>query len=148
MGFSVSGSAAIIFASLFIAFGMWYTASANSFERVTEAQQVRTDGVLETQNTGLEVAAADYNRSGEGDLVVVANNTGTAQLSVSDTDLLVDGRYARNWTASAVEGNSGTDLWLAGEQVTVTVAVETAPERVKVVTDTGVSDTLEVTDRT
>jgi flagellar protein FlaF len=149
VGFSVSGSAAIVFASLFIAFGMWYTASANSFERVTEAQQDRTDGVLETRNTGVAVSAADYNQSGDGTLVVAVDNTGTAQLSVSETDLLVDGSYTHNWNSS-VAGNPDTDLWLAGEQLTITVRVGngTAPDRIKVVTETGVADSLEVTDRT
>jgi flagellar protein FlaF len=144
MGFSVSGSAAIIFASLFIAFGMWYTAGANSFERVTEAKQDRTDTVLETRNSNVEVVNATYNASGQETLTVEANNTGSAQLSVSETDLLVDGRYEDGWDGSSVGADPGTDLWLAGEHLTINVSLSTEPSRVKLVADTGVADTREV----
>ncbi len=147
MGFSVSGATAIIFASMFIAFGMWYSAGMNSFERVTDAQDDRTDTVLETHNTHVEVVSAEYNASGNDELSVQVNNTGATQLSVSDTDLLVDGTYRESWNTSTVDDNAGTDLWLAGERLTINVSVATTPERAKVVTDTGVSDTSDVEDR-
>ena len=141
MGFSVSGSAAIIFASMFIAFGMWYTASANSFEQVTEAQNDRADSVLEMSNSAVEINSTTYS---SGNLTVEVNNTGAAQLSVSDTDLLVDGRYEGRWNESVVADDADTDLWLAGEQLTITVELPEQPDRVKIVTETGVSDTAEV----
>ena len=141
MGFSVSGSAAIIFASMFIAFGMWYTASANSFEQVTEAQNDRADTVLETSNSAVEINSTEYS---SGNLTVEVNNTGATQLSVSETDLLVDGRYEGRWNESVVAGDADTDLWLTGEQLTITVELPAQPDRVKVVTETGVSDTAEV----
>lgn len=141
MGFSVSGAAAIIFASMFIAFGMWYTASANSFEQVTEAQDDRADTVLESSNSDIEINATEYS---SGDLIVEVDNTGAAQLSLSDTDLIVDGRYEGRWNESVVAGDSDTDLWLAGERLTITVELPEQPGRIKVVTETGVSDTAEV----
>jgi len=141
MGFSVSGAAAIIFASLFIAFGMWYSAGMNSFERVTEAQNDRTDTVLDTRNTDVEIVAAEYNASGTDELSVRIDNTGAAQLSVSETDLLVDGSYEDEWVSSTVDGNPDTDLWLAGEQLVINVSLAAAPERVKVVSETAVADT-------
>ncbi|PSQ33255.1 flagellin [Halobacteriales archaeon SW_10_68_16] len=143
MGFSVSGAAAIIFASLFIAFGMWYSAGMNSFERVTEAQNDRTDTVLETSNTDIEIVSTTYAAS-EDNLTVRVNNTGTAQLSVSDTDLIVDGEYRTDWAESSVAGDRETDLWLAGEQLKINVSASSQPDRVKVVADTGVADTAEV----
>lgn len=141
MGFSVSGAAAIIFVSLFIGFGMWYSAGMNSFERVTDARNDRTDAVLETQNTDVEIVSAEYNRSGTDTLVVTVDNAGAAQLSVSETDLLVDGQYVDGWDESSVEGNRETDLWLAGERLTINVTRAEAPGRVKVVADTAVADT-------
>jgi flagellar protein FlaF len=146
MGFSVSGAAAIIFVGLFIAFGTWYTASANSFEQVTEAQQDRTDTVLETQNSHVEIASAEHNPNGNGNLVVIVTNSGATQLSVADTDLLADGEYVTGWADDAiVDGpNPDSDLWLAGDQLNITVS-RSAPERVKVVAATGVADTSEVT---
>jgi flagellar protein FlaF len=142
MGFSVSGAAAIIFASMLVAFGMWFTATANSFDQVSESRELRTDGVLESSNTAVEIVSATYNKSGNGRLVVDVNNTGAAGLSLNATDLLIDGAFVEGWQPDAtVDGNGGTDLWLAGEQLTVTRDPATAPDRVKIVTPSGVADT-------
>jgi flagellar protein FlaF len=142
MGFSVSGAAAIIFASMLVAFGMWFTATANSFDQVSESRELRTDGVLESSNTAVEIVSATYNESGNGRLVVDVNNTGAAGLSLNATDLLIDGAFVEGWQPDAtVDGNGGTDLWLAGEQLTVTRDPATAPDRVKIVTPSGVADT-------
>jgi flagellar protein FlaF len=142
MGFSVSGAAAIIFASMLVAFGMWFTATANSFDQVSESRELRTDGVLESSNTAVEIVSATYNESGNGRLVVDVNNTGAAGLSLNATDLLIDGAFVEGWQPDAtVDGNGGTDLWLAGEQLTVTRDPAPAPDRVKIVTPSGVADT-------
>jgi flagellar protein FlaF len=142
MGFSVSGAAAIIFASMLVAFGMWFTATANSFDQVSESRELRTDGVLESSNTAVEIVSATYNKSGNGRLVVEVNNTGAAGLSLNATDLLIDGAFVEGWQPDAtVDGNGGTDLWLAGEQLTVTRDPATAPDRVKIITPSGVADT-------
>jgi len=145
MGFSVSGAAAIIFASLFVAFGMWFTATANSFDRVGEAQELRTEGTIESGNTAVEIVSATYNESGNQQLVVAVNNTGAAGLSLNATDLLVDGAFVDGWQpGAAVDGDTGTDLWLAGEQLTITRDPAGAPARVKVVTESGIADTATV----
>jgi flagellar protein FlaF len=144
MGFSVSGSAAIIFASMFIAFGMWYTATANSFERVSEAETAGADSALTDRNTHVEITSAEF---ANGTLTITVNNTGAEQLSLSDTDLLVDGRIVGDWQAdnATVEGYGDTDLWMAGEELTITLSRSSQPARVKIVTETGVADTAEVT---
>lgn len=143
MGFSVSGAAVIIFAAFLVAFGMWSTATANGFERVSEAEADRTDGLLEGQNTAIEITSATWNGS---DLTVDVENTGPAQLRLSTTDLLIDGRYESDWESGAtVAGDGDTDLWLTGETATITVALDSEPDRVKVVTESGVADTSGVT---
>jgi flagellar protein FlaF len=143
MGFSVSGAAAIVFATAFIAFGMWFTASANSFERVTEAKADRTDSVLATTNSDVEISNATYNGS---HLVVDVTNDGAEQLSVANADLLVDGAYRTDWRANAtVAGDADTRLWMGAEQLTATVPLADRPGRLKVVAGTGVADTAEVT---
>lgn len=145
MGFSVSGSAAIIFVGMFIAFGMWYTAAADSFERVSDAEADRTDAAIEQRNTHVAVAGASYDADAE-QLTVQVDNTGASQLRLSTTDLVVDGAYEANWQSNAtVAGASDTDLWLSGERLTITVAATSQPDRVKVVTETGVADTAGVT---
>lgn len=143
MGFSVSGAAAIIFASLFIAFGMWSTATANTFERVNEAEADRTDGLLEQQNTELAITTASWDDVDT--LTIDVENRGAAQLRLSETDLLVDGRYVTDWQGNAsIAGDDGTDLWLAGETATITLTLDSEPGRVKVVAAAGVSATAGV----
>lgn len=144
VGFSVSGAAAIIFASMFIAFGVWFTAASSSFDHVTEAQDLRTDAVVETKNTAVVVTEATYDDE-EDQLRIVAQNTGSATLSLEATDLLVDGEYVSGWEAdAAVEENTGTDLWIAEEELVVTVTVSAQPSRVKLVTQSGLAETAEV----
>lgn len=146
MGFSVSGAAAIIFASMFIAFGMWFTATSNSFDRVVDAQDLQTEGTLETSNTDISIVSATYNESGEQRLVVTATNEGTTELSLAAANLLIDGVYVEDWQADAtVENDADTDLWLSGEQLVIDVERDQAPDRVKLVTQSGVATTAEVT---
>jgi flagellar protein FlaF len=145
MGFSVSGAAAIIFVSMFIAFGMWFTAASNGFDRVTDAQDGQSDTVLETSNTAIQVESAEYNQSDEV-LTITAQNTGTTELSLAATDLLEDGAFVADWEGNAtVEGDATTDLWLSGEQLVIELNRPSAPSRVKLVTASSVSDTLGVT---
>jgi len=141
VGFSVSGAAALVFAAALIAFGAWHTAAANSFERVQAAEDDRADAALETANAAVEVTGAESDGS---TLTVTAENTGAAQLRLSHTDLLVDGRYVDGWRDGAtVDGDADTDLWLAGE--TLELSVDGDADRVKLVTTNGVADTAEVT---
>lgn len=145
MGFSISGAAAIIFASAFVAFGMWYSAAATSFERVSEAQQVETDRVLETRNAAISVWNATYNATTES-LHVRVNNTGATQFRLDDVQLLVDGRFATGWLPNAtVAGQGATELWFGAETLSLNHTVGTAPDRVKVIAGLGAADTAEVT---
>ncbi|MCU4717147.1 flagellin [Halapricum hydrolyticum] len=142
MGFSVSGSAAIVFVGLFIAFGTFYTASTNTVEEMTDANDDWQDRQLAQQNTEIEIVAAVYDNETER-LVVEVNNTGATVLSVNDTDLLVDNEYR---TASRdVDGDAGTDIWAPGQRLTYSVSAASQPDRVKVATETGVAATEVVT---
>jgi flagellar protein FlaF len=144
MGFSVSGAAAIIFLSLFIAFGTLYTATDNSFERVIDAQDDRTEQTLETKNTALNVTSANYNASAD-ELTITANNTGATTLSLNETTILIDNAFQKGWETNAtVDGNSETDLWLPGETLTVTISFTSQPGQVQVVTEIGVAGMAEV----
>ncbi|WP_226022094.1 flagellin [Halomicrobium salinisoli] len=139
MGFSVSGSAAIVFVGLFVAFGMFYTATANGFENVHEAQDDRTDRTIVAQNTAIDLTLAEYNSTAE-ELTVRANNTGATELTVGDVDLLADNRYLSAY-ATEVDGDPDTDLWLPQERLTINASLGTDPGRVKLVTGPGVAAT-------
>jgi flagellar protein FlaF len=140
MGFSVSGAAAVIFATMFVTFGMWYTASANSFDRVSEAESAQSDTVLETRNTEIGNVNVTYNNTTDV-LTVRVDNIGASQLTVAETDLLVDGQYRTGWADAATVAGTDTRLWLAGETLTMTVSAPSEPARVKIATANGVSTT-------
>ena len=141
MGFSVSGSAAIIFVAAFIGFGMFYSATANGFEQVTDAREDQQDRLLEQQNTGISIISATWNSDGNDELVVAVNNTGSTTLSVSDTDLLVDNDYQAGFETT-VDGDGSTDVWAPGTQLTITVtSLDSRPDRVKVIAENGIADT-------
>jgi len=146
MGFSVSGSAAILFIAAFVSVGILYSAAFNGFEQVQDATEARDERVIETKNTAIEVANVSYNdSSGNGKLTVNVTNNGSTTLSVSGTDLVTDGTYVSQDAyidaETSVEGNTETDLWQPGETYSLTVYQEPKPDRIKVVTENGVAAT-------
>lgn len=141
MGFSVSGATAILFLGMIVSFGIAYSAASNSFERVSDAYDDETERMLDQQNTEIEIANVTWNASGNEYLNVSVQNTGSTSLSVEDTDLLVDNVYQESYVERTVDGDPDTDLWLPGETLNYTVSVDSEPDRVKVITETGVSAT-------
>lgn len=139
MGFSVSGSFAIIVLASFIAFGMVYPAAANGFERVTDAVGATHDDDLERQNTAIEIVQVDYQA---GQLDVNVTNNGSSTLSINDTDLVVDNVYyaPEELDVHRVVGNPDSELWLPGETLFFRASIPDAPNRTKVVTEYGVAD--------
>src|SRR6056297_3044647 len=92
MGFSVSGSAAILFIAAFVSVGILYSAAFNGFEQVQDANDARNERVLEAKNTAIEISNVTYNGTDETMTVNVTNN-GSTTLSVSGTDLVSNGSY-------------------------------------------------------
>lgn len=140
MGFSVSGSFAILVLASLIAFGMLHSAGTNSFERVTDATKDAYEDDLDRRNTAIDVVRAEY---GSGQLDVDVTNNGTTALAVNDTDLLVDNVYQRSDDTDVqveVVDNPDSGLWLPGQTLSFQVGMVDAPGRVKVVTEYGVAD--------
>jgi len=141
MGFSVSGSAAIVFIAAFVSVGILYSGAYNGYEDVTAAQENQADRALDQRNTDIMIATTSHNDS-NGNLTVEVLNQGSTTLTVSETDVVVDGVYQASWASSNVSGTSGTDIWAPGETLNVTLSGFTQqPQRVKVVSGTGVSAT-------
>ena len=138
MGFSVSGSAAIIFIAAFVSVGVLYSAAYNGYERVQDADDQQAERVLERRNTAVDVTSASYDATDE-ELTVNVTNEGSTSLSVNGTDLLVNGSFVprSDYVSWNVEGRTNTSLWLPGETYTVVVNASTQPDRVKVVTSSG-----------
>jgi len=142
VGFSVSGSAAIISIGVLVAFGVMFPAVIDSSHQVSDAQSTQSERILEQQNTEIRINQSTY---GSGNLTVEVVNEGTVALDVDETDLIVDGAYLTpdNTTVyqslDKTNGDTGTNVWLAGEVLELTVETD-EPDRIKVVTETGVSD--------
>lgn len=156
MGFSVSGSTAIVFVGVLISVSMFYTAASNGFERVEDSQRTATEDSLEQHNTDINVT--DVTLSLTGNLTVEVNNTGSTALEVENVDLLVDNHYQQADSVTLLDdgevvatltslldgssGSDGTDLWLPGETLKITVDLGlSSPDRVKVVVGPGVTET-------
>ena len=139
MGFSVSGATAVLLLGLFIATGTMATAVANGYGQVADAEQDRADRILSQQETAIEITAVDVDSN-----TITITNTGAQELRVSETTLLVNGtpQSATNTTAA---GDSKTDLWLPGEELTIEPASAnlTTTDRIKIVTEFGVAATTE-----
>ena len=156
MGFSVSGSFAIIAVGTFIAVGVFYGAASNGAELVTESQSDAFDNRLEQQNTAINITRAEYDTSLVTDtLIIEVKNTGSTALEVNDTDYIVDNELithedVRDQGSESVDGDSDTQLWLPGEtlriEITSTIFEDiTNPDRVRIVTGPGVADSKGVT---
>lgn len=152
MGFSVSGATALLFVAFLISFGTFYTATMGAVEQVQEAQVDTQDNSLATLNTEISILSAEYSGN-DGELTVVANNTGAEPLQPTELSLLVDGEYTAFGQANISINDSPEDeLWAPQQQLTITVGDNDLPitptggETVKLVTENAVADTAQITE--
>ncbi|MFB6164984.1 MAG: hypothetical protein ABEJ31_07480 [Haloarculaceae archaeon] len=146
MGFSVSGSFALLTIATVLALGGFYATTANVVERVTGATQAQQTHLRAAQETAIAVGNVTANPTCGVRFNVT--NVGDRRLSLNDTDLLVDGVYRTGWQAGAtVDGDAATDLWLPGQRlsINVTTGLDAARDRLKLVTGPGVARIAYVT---
>ncbi|MFB6251135.1 MAG: fla cluster protein FlaF [Halobellus sp.] len=137
MGFGVSGSTAIIFLGILIASGTFYTAAAGNVEQISEARDGESEELLDRRNTAIDVTSVLYDES-SSNLSIEVNNTGTTTLSVEGTSLLVNNSHVFPDTTS-VDGDFQTDVWAAGQTLTLNVTNTSPPEDVKLVAENGIA---------
>jgi len=141
MGFSVSASTAIIFAGLFLAVGILYPAVSNGYELVQDAEVDRDDAQLDMRNSAINITELN------GDRINVTNEGSTA-LDAENVDLVINGEYQpRGDYNPAVDGDSGTSLWLPGETLEIAEngdVIFSPGDQVRLVTDHGLSVTGEI----
>ncbi len=145
MGFSVSGSAAIVFVGVVVAAGIAIPSIVGSFGSMAGAQGAQTDRGVEALNTDIVIETTTYDDT-EEELEVQLQNAGSTTLSVDDTSVLVDGSIPPSGDVTIeVEDDVGAELWLPAETLNVTVEnVGSEPERVKIVTENGIAETTEI----
>ncbi len=141
MGFSVSGSYLIVGLAVLVALAGLYGAVSNGAERTAEALDDRGARAADRAGTAFAVGSVRYDGS---TLSVEVENTGSTTLAVSRTDAFVDGRYFAVETLNyTVDGDPDTDLLGPGETLALSLDVA-APDRLKLVTGTGVAVTVPV----
>ena len=143
MGFSVSGSLVVVLLGLFIALSVYYGSVSNAMERVNDArlaQHEHSDGI---HDADLNVTSLSVVTSPSCGVELEVNNTGSTELAINDTDVLVDNDFqgVDDWDSYNVDGDTDTEVWLPGEQLEITISRSSDPTRVKVVTGPGLSDT-------
>jgi flagellar protein FlaF len=149
MGFSTSGSLLVIFIAMFAALGTVYTSTSNTTEQLSDARDDQAEQQSAILHTSINVTNATWD-DGSNQLTVSVNNTGSTDLSVNATDLLVNGIYIENWEANANVEGQDRDLWAPGEELViedstnVDSAVSTTPEQVVVVTEAGIAARADV----
>lgn len=143
MGFSVSGSAAIVFVGVLLAGSILYPTISNSFDQINTAQSEYNQDVRAMRDTDITIRTASYNKTNDT-LSIVVENTGTTSLTVNNTDVLVDNNYTATYANQSVEGVSDANLWLEGENLRIEIETKDTPNRVKIATRFGVQATAEV----
>jgi flagellar protein FlaF len=141
MGFSVSGSTALIFVGLLIALSTLIPATLNAYDEIQEAEKEQFDKKIEASNTAVKITSVQ-NKSTT--VVVKAKNTGTHPLDVEDVDLLIKNTYV-SFSHDVVEADSSTMIWASKETINMTVQKSefdgVDPVRAKVIVEYGKSDT-------
>ena len=132
MGFSVSGSAAIIFIGLVVAAGIAVPPVVGSFGSLAGAQGEQVDRGIDALHPEFEIEAATYDDD-EDESTINVRNSGSTTLSGEKTSVLVDGEIK---TGAIDDG-----LWVPGE--TRTIEIDGKPDRVKIVAENGIAETVQ-----
>lgn len=142
MGLSVSGSLAVIIIATFLMFGAIYPAASNVSERINEARSDIGEIHSGQGDTGINITDINYEPSTKQANLTV-ENTGTTVLHVDATSILVDNEYQTgdHIVLTVVDGDSSTNLWHPGEQLTITTEPsEVNPTAAIVISEYDVAD--------
>lgn len=135
MGFSVSGSAAVIFLGIFIAFGTLFVVVSDGHSVIVDAHQDQNERELAQANTEITVDIVEDAPT----TAVEITNTGSTTLSISETTIMIDGIVEPSPTIVEPED---TDLLVPGE--TLVLEVTTMEDNIIVITEHGVTERAEV----
>jgi flagellar protein FlaF len=143
VGFSVSGSAAIIFVGVMVAAGIAVPSLVGSMGALADSQGEQVDRGIDALNTEFNITSATYNSS-ISTLTLKVKNTGSTTLGVNGTSVLVGGEIPDNGDVTTeVEGDSSAGLWLPGDTLTITVNPADSKGRVKIAAENGIAETTE-----
>lgn len=131
----------VILLGMFVAFAMAYPVAITSFDQISSAHGYQQDAIESWQNADIDLEEASYDPDDEV-LTVRISNTGSEELTIRTTHLLVDGDLVPEMNRS-IDGAPNATVWLPGETLELIVERDDEPTRVKVVTELGLSAVTE-----
>lgn len=146
---SIIGTAAIVLI-LLITLGIFAASLENSYDQISTVKAERNVQMVNKIQTDVEIDNVAYVSSENENLWVVLRNTGSTELDKLKTNLIVDGTLVpeENIKYRMVDGDIDTDIWLPEENMVIETEniksiFGTSVDRVKVVTELGISDYME-----
>lgn len=150
MGFSVSGAVALLAIGLIVTAGMVYGTAFDELGTFASIREENGDDLLRRQNTAINITNISLTEDVSQELATVTvdvENEGSVALSVNGTDILIDNEYIQQNSSDVlieVEGDSSRDTWEPGEtlhiEVTKAKYFTSNPDRIKIITETGVAE--------
>lgn len=150
MGFSVSGAVALVTIGLIVTAGMVYGTAFDEMSEFASIRQETGDDLLRRQNTEIDITDISLTEDLANELATVivdVENNGSVALSMNGTDILIDNEYIQQDSSDVlieIEGDSSRETWEPGEtlhiEVTKSKYLTDNPDRVKIITETGVAD--------
>lgn len=139
MGFSVTATHVIFLVSML---GVGAAASAaywTSQQTLDEGERTRDALAEERAWTNLSVTSTSYDSPAQRYTVDV-KNVGSTNLRVSEVTFLLDGAVTTAIESTSVDGDTTTDLWLAGETLVIQFnPISSQPTYFRLVTGNGAS---------
>lgn len=127
----------VILIGLFVAVAMAFPAAMTSLESISDAHGYQQDQIEALHNADIELVDATYDEETET-LTVNVTNSGSEDLTVQATHLLVDGAFA-DPVNRTIESHQNATTWLPGETLELAVEDIDEPDRIKVVAELGLT---------
>jgi archaellum component FlaF (FlaF/FlaG flagellin family) len=116
MGFSVSATMAIFFASFLILFSILYASVNDAFDSVSESLDHKYEDLQDRAQTELEFLTLAYDRE-QNTLEITVRNSGSVVLGTNYTELLINGTLVGSIDRTI--GGAYTGYWLPTEVLTI-----------------------------
>ncbi|GAB7019364.1 flagellin [Halostagnicola bangensis] len=157
MGFSTSAAVAVMLIGFLLAAGVLFPAVFAAGSDTGSAFSAQADQTRDQINTAIDISTFSEI---DGEPTVVASNDGTTTIDVMKVDVLVNGVYVHydHYTTAVVtetaggetESNGETDIWHPGSDLEIVLDFDEVSaideedvERVKLVTEYGITDSAE-----
>ena len=146
VGVSVSAAAAILFSGLIISVSVFFAVFDSTTNKLINYSQRSYDDDLKMMQTDISITNATYNWI-TLTLSLKIINTGSIELDATKSEILIDGILKTdmiNWTKSTID-TKASHIWAPRtifylELTSLSYPLGQNPERIKVVTENGVSD--------